>query len=108
MGLFNKRNLAKAKALAEKNKEKIASGVNKATDTIDKKTGGKHTDKLKKIDDAAKKFAGEEQHTGTRTSTATSAPDTTAPGTTSPGTTSSGTTSSGTTSPVGDSDTTTN
>lgn len=58
MGLFDKRNIAKAKALAEKNKDKIASTVNKATDAIDKKTGGKHTDKLQKIDDAAKKFAG--------------------------------------------------
>ena len=60
MGLLNKRNIAKAKALAEKNKDKIASSVNKATDAIDKKTGGKHTDKLKKIDDAAKKFAGDD------------------------------------------------
>lgn len=60
MGLLNKRNIAKAKAIAEKNKDKIASSVNKATGAIDKKTGGKHTDKLKKIDDAAKKFAGEE------------------------------------------------
>ena len=99
MGLFNKRNLAKAKALAEKNKEKIASGVNKATDTIDKKTGGKHTDKLKKIDDAAKKFAGDETQAGTGT---------TASGTTASGTAASGTTSSGTTSPVADTDTTPN
>jgi MT0933-like antitoxin protein len=60
MGLLNKRTIAKAKALAEKNKEKIASGVDKATDVIDKKTGGKHTDKLKKIDEAAKKFAGDD------------------------------------------------
>ncbi len=58
MGLLNKRNIAKAKALAEKNKDKIASSVNKATEAIDKKPGGKHTDKLKKLDDAAKKFAG--------------------------------------------------
>ncbi len=65
MGLLNKRNIAKAKALAEKNKDKIASSVNKATDAIDKKTGGKHTDKLKKIDDAAKKFAGDDAATAT-------------------------------------------
>jgi MT0933-like antitoxin protein len=57
MGLLNAKNIAKARALAEKNKDKIAAGVNKATEAIDKKTGGKHTDKLKKIDDAAKKFA---------------------------------------------------
>ena len=60
MGLLNVRNIAKAKALAEKNKDKIAAGVTKATDAIDKKTGGKHTDKLKKLDDAAQKFANEE------------------------------------------------
>lgn len=59
MGLFSKRNIAKAKALAEKNKEKIAAGVNKATATIDEKTGGKHSDKLKKVDDATRKYAGQ-------------------------------------------------
>ena len=58
MGLLNARNIAKARALADKNKDKIAAGVSKATGAIDKKTGGKHADKLKKIDDAAKKFAG--------------------------------------------------
>jgi hypothetical protein len=58
MGLLSSKNIAKAKALAEKNKDKIASSVNKATDAIDKKTGGKHTDKLKKVDDAAQKYAG--------------------------------------------------
>lgn len=46
-----------AKKLA-KNKAKIAEGVDKATDLIDKKTGGKHHDKLQKIDDAAAKAAG--------------------------------------------------
>ena len=59
MGLFSKKNIDKAKAMAEKNKDKIAGGVSKATDAIDKKTGGKHHDRLKKVDDAAKKFAGE-------------------------------------------------
>ncbi len=58
MGWLNKRNLDKAKSLFEKNKDKIADGVNKATDTIDKKTGGKHADKLKKVDEAAQKMAG--------------------------------------------------
>jgi hypothetical protein len=94
MGLLNKRNLAKAKALAEKNKEKIASGVNKATDAVDKRTGGKHTDKLKKIDDAAKKFAGDEGATGDgRATTTPSASDTAA--------------TTGTTPPAADADTTT-
>ncbi len=63
MGLLNKRTLTKAKALAEKNKDKIADGVHKATEAIDKKTGGKHTDKLKKLDDAAAKFAGDDAAT---------------------------------------------
>lgn len=52
MGLFDK-----AKNLANKNKDKIADGVDKATDAIDAKTGGKHTDHLQKADDAADKFA---------------------------------------------------
>jgi hypothetical protein len=47
-----------AKKFALKNKDKVAAGVDKATDVIDKKTGGKHTDKLRKLDDAAQKFAG--------------------------------------------------
>ena len=58
MGLLNKRNIAKVKALAEKNKDKIAANVTKATDAIDAKTDGKYADKLKKVDDAAKKYAG--------------------------------------------------
>ncbi|MFK8026406.1 MAG: antitoxin [Ilumatobacter sp.] len=52
MGLFDK-----AKDLADQNKEKIADGVDKATDVIDEKTGGKHTDNLQKVDDAVDKFA---------------------------------------------------
>lgn len=59
MGLLDKRNLAKAKALALKNKDRVAAGVHKATETVDKKTGGKYADKLKKVDDAAAKFADE-------------------------------------------------
>ena len=53
MSLFNQ-----AKNFALKNKDKVAAGVDKATSVIDKKTGGKHTDKLRKLDDAAAKFAG--------------------------------------------------
>jgi hypothetical protein len=48
--------LDKLKGLVGKNGDKIAQGVDKATDMVDKKTGGKHTDKLDKIDDAAKKL----------------------------------------------------
>jgi hypothetical protein len=57
MGLLDKKNIAKAKGLFDKNKDKIAPAVTKATSAIDKKTGGKHTDKLKKVEDAAAKLA---------------------------------------------------
>lgn len=57
MGLFSKKNLDKAKQLAEKNASKIASGVDKATDAVNKKTGGKYADKLQKVDEAAHKYA---------------------------------------------------
>ena len=50
--------LNSAKKFAMKNKEKIAAGVDKATDVIDKKTKGKHHDKLVKVDAAAAKFGG--------------------------------------------------
>lgn len=53
MGIFDK-----VKDLANKNKDKVADGVDKATDVIDDKTGGKHTEHLDKVDDAAEKFAG--------------------------------------------------
>jgi len=56
VGLF-----AKVKMLAEKNKDKVADGVDKATDAIDSKTGGKYTDKLQKVDDAAAKYANKEK-----------------------------------------------
>ncbi len=53
MGLFDK-----AKKLADDNKDKIAEGVDKATDVADDKTGGKYTEHLDKVDDAAAEFAG--------------------------------------------------
>jgi len=49
----------KAKKFAAGNKDKISDGVDRATDAVDSKTGGKHTDHLQKVDDAAAKFAGE-------------------------------------------------
>lgn len=58
MGLLNSKNIAKAKDLAMKNRDKVAPAVSKATGAIDKKTGGKHSDKLKKIDEAAAKISG--------------------------------------------------
>ena len=83
MGLFSKRNIDRAKRLAEKNAAKIAGGVDKATDAVNKKTGGKYADKLEKVDQAAHKFAGRNDTPDTP-ATATSTPDTpdTATGTT--------------------------
>ncbi|MFP5488628.1 MAG: antitoxin [Acidimicrobiia bacterium] len=57
MGLFDKRKIDKIKGLAEKNAPKIAQGVDKATDVVNKKTKGKFADKLNKVDEAAHKFA---------------------------------------------------
>ena len=56
MGLFDK-----VKQLLEGNKDKVADGVDKATDVVDDKTDGKHTEHLDKVDDAAAKFAGEQR-----------------------------------------------
>lgn len=46
----------KAKQVTDKNGDKIAAGVGKATDFVDKKTKGKHHDKLAKLDDLAAKL----------------------------------------------------
>ena len=46
----------KAKDVVDKSGDKIASGVDKATDMVDKKTHGKHHDKLEKLDNLAAKL----------------------------------------------------
>ena len=68
----------KAKVVAEKSGDKIASGVDKATDKIDKKTGGKYHDKLEKVDKLASKLDKTEAAAGddTSASPADAAPDT--------------------------------
>ena len=48
--------MQKAKAVADKNGDKIATGVGQATDFVDKKTKGKHHDKLEKLDGLAAKL----------------------------------------------------
>ena len=45
-----------AKDIVDKSGDKIASGVNTATDKIDEKTKGKYHDKLEKVDSAAQKL----------------------------------------------------
>jgi hypothetical protein len=46
----------KAKAVVDKQGDKIAAGVDKATDVVDKKTKGKYHDKLEKLDGMAEKL----------------------------------------------------
>lgn len=58
MGLFDKANLDKAKALAEKNQDRIVGTVTKVTAVIDDKTGGKYRNHLQKVDDATSKYVG--------------------------------------------------
>ena len=61
MGLFNKAkklakdNVDKIDDLKEQHGDKIVDGIDKATDMIDDKTGGKLRGKLDKVDDAARK-----------------------------------------------------
>ncbi len=71
--------LNSAKNFALKNKDKVAAGVEKATDVIDKKTGGKHTDKLRKLDEAAAMFAGKPAPTATTPEPTPSEPTPSAP-----------------------------
>jgi hypothetical protein len=46
----------RAKKLVDDKGDKIASGVDKATDFVDGKTKGKYHDNLEKVDDAAEKL----------------------------------------------------
>jgi len=43
--------LDKVKDMLGGNKDKVVDGVDKATDVIDEKTGGEHTEKLDKVDE---------------------------------------------------------
>ena len=55
--MVNLGKLAKqAKGLADKQGDKIAKAVDKATDLVDDKTKGKYKDKLSKVDEMAKKL----------------------------------------------------
>jgi hypothetical protein len=68
--------LNSAKQFALKNKDKIAAGVEKATDTIDKKTHGKYHDKLQKVDGATAKLAGKPKDAAAATAADVAAPPT--------------------------------
>ena len=52
VGKFAKR----AKNVLDKRGDKIAAGVDKATDFVDKKSKGKYREKLEKVDEMAKKL----------------------------------------------------
>ena len=64
----------KAKVVAEKSGDKSASGVDKATDKLDKKTGGKYHDKLEKVDKLASKLD-KDKEAGAADAAATDATD---------------------------------
>jgi len=46
----------KAKGLVDKRGDKIAAGIDKATDFVDEKSKGKYHDKLEKVDEMAQKL----------------------------------------------------
>jgi hypothetical protein len=46
----------KAKGVVDKRGDKIAAGIDKATDFVDKKSKGKFHDKLEKVDELAQKL----------------------------------------------------
>lgn len=51
----------KARAVVDKKGDRIASGVDKATDLIDRKTKGKYHDRLEKLDDAAARLGSDDR-----------------------------------------------
>ena len=46
----------KVKAVVDTKGDKIASGIDKATDLVDKKTKGRYHDKLRKVDGLAERL----------------------------------------------------
>ncbi|MEO6715136.1 MAG: antitoxin [Mycobacteriales bacterium] len=58
MGLFDKIKDAAEKAIDE-HPDQLAGAVDKATDFVDDKTGGKHHDRLEQADDKARAFVEE-------------------------------------------------
>lgn len=56
MGLFDK-----LKKTAKDNAGKVGDAVDKATDAIDDKTGGKYSEHLDKVDDAVDKALGDDK-----------------------------------------------
>lgn len=79
--------LNQLKGIVTKNPQKLTDGVSKVTSQIDKRTGGKYTDKLEKVNDTVEhqieKLAGDDitvtddDAATTDTGDTTDAPDTT-------------------------------
>ena len=65
MGLFDKMKDAAEKALDE-HPDKLVAAVDKVTDVVDDKTGGKYADKLAQADDKASDFVAD-RNTGRAT-----------------------------------------
>lgn len=59
MALLSSKNMMKAKALLDKNKDKVSGAVEKGAATLDKATKGKTANVSAKATAAAKKYAGE-------------------------------------------------
>jgi hypothetical protein len=57
MGLISGRNLRMAKELLEKNRHKVGDMVGKATEQVDKASGGKTANMSKKAEEAARKYS---------------------------------------------------
>lgn len=50
--------LGKGKQAAQEHQPQVSDAIDKAGKVVDDKTGGKHTDKIEKAQDAAKKALG--------------------------------------------------
>jgi hypothetical protein len=62
MGFLDKL-LRRGKDVASEHGEEVSSGVDKATDVADDKTGGKHSEQLQQVDDAVDRGVGEHDRT---------------------------------------------
>lgn len=60
MALLSSKNMKKAKALLDKNRDKVSGAVEKGAATLDKATKGKTANVSAKATSAARKYAGED------------------------------------------------
>ncbi len=67
MALLSSKNMKKAKALLDKNRDKVSDAVEKGAATLDKATKGKTANMSAKATSAARKYAGAEEPAATVT-----------------------------------------